>query len=230
MLRAILMDFDGVIADTEPLHFKMFQKVMAQEGITLTRKEYYDQYLGLDDRGCFTAVFQSQGRPLRPQDLDCLAKTNARFFKEAIAKEVALTPGAEACIKKLASKYTLAIVSGALKKEVSSILHRGDLKKYFPVIVAAEDVRKGKPHPEGYMKAVEWLNVNVFSSEWPLEPSECLVIEDSPWGIEAAQRAGMVCLALTTSYPHTQVQKADLIVTNLKEISLAGLEKMSTKC
>jgi beta-phosphoglucomutase len=227
MLRAIIMDFDGVIADTEPIHFKLFQKVLAEEVIDLKFKDYEEKYLGLDDWACLTAVIENCGREVDPEYLHSLVEKKAELFKATIKNELRFIPGSLAFIKRVATKCPLAIVSGALKKEVVSILRIGEVRRHFPVIVAAEDVEEGKPHPEGYQRSLELLNVNIFSKDWPLQASECVVIEDSHWGIQAAHQAGMHCVALTTTYPKKDLQVADAIFPNLSKISFADLDKIT---
>lgn len=228
MLRAILFDFDGVLADTEPIHLRMFQKVLLEEGITLKESDYYSKYLGFDDRTCFQAVFYDQRKKLSRSRLEEMLRRKTRAFKVYVASRNVLLPGVKRVVRMLGSRFPLAIISGALRREILLILKSTELDGYFSLIVSAEDVQKGKPHPEGFRYALKQLNQKVFTPEWPLVASECLVIEDSHWGIEAARRAGMLCLAIATSYPQAKLRDADQVITSLKELTVSKLKEIDT--
>ncbi|MBI1908782.1 MAG: HAD family phosphatase [Deltaproteobacteria bacterium] len=212
--KAILFDFDGVLVDNEPIHLKMFQKVLAEEGVRLTRQDYYTKYLGMDDKGCFSAVLKAAGRPTSVAYLHLLTRRKTRCYKEFVAKHLKFLPGVKEFIQEASKNSCLGIVSGALREEILLILGLGGLKKYFSVIVSAEDVKNGKPNPEGYLLGLKKLSA--FHKE-KIFPRETLVVEDSLWGIEAAHRAGIKCLAVTTSYPASQLKKADWVVKELSQ-------------
>ena len=144
-------------------------------------------------------------------------------MKELFSRRRVLLPGAKRAIKLMAARFPLAIVSGALRAEIRLILQREELSSFIEVLVAADDVTHGKPHPQGLRLALHQLNQKVYDPVWPLRARECLVIEDSLWGIEAARRAGMPCLAVSTSYPKSKLTSADLVWTGLKEITRASL-------
>ncbi len=218
MLRAILFDCDGVIVDTEPLHLAAFQEALLQEAIQLRDRDYYEKYLGTDDRDCFRLVFESERRPLTPDHLDRLIERKARIYRELAPTRLTVYPGIVTFVHQAAEQFQLAVVSGALRAEVEMALEVAQIRNLFPVIVGQEDVSAGKPAPEGFLLAKAMLDPN-------LAPHECVVIEDSLQGVSAAKRAGMRCLALTTSYPREMLSDADWIVSSLIEISpnqLAG--------
>jgi beta-phosphoglucomutase len=218
MLRAILFDFDGVLTNTEPVHLKAFQKILLKNGIKLSREDYYKEYLGMDDRGCFKKVFEDQGKELSLEQLKNLINQKNEIFMEEIRAGSLFYPGVKDLVSSLQGKYYLGIVSGALGSEIKSLLQTIDLIKPFQVIVAADDVKNGKPDPEGFLLALKLLKRDFVLTSEILLPEECLVIEDSPWGIEGAKVAGMKCVALTTSYPAGSLKKADWILENLQEI------------
>jgi len=225
MLKAIIFDFNGVIADDEPLHLELFQKVLGEEGLPLSEQDYYAKnYLGMDDRGCFGAVFKAHGRTATEGDIQRLIVRKAEYYKQAIQSRMILFPGAADFVKQAAARYPLAIASGALRHEIVMILEHAGIKPYFKVMVSAEDVRQGKPSPEGFMKALERLNAHPSRSTQPILASECLVIEDSPFGIAAARSAGMKCLAITNSYPAERLGEAHQIVKTLEGLRLEALE------
>ncbi len=226
MLRAIVFDCDGIIADNEPLHLRMFQKVLGQEGMTLTEKEYYDIYLGMDDRDCFTSVFAANNQDITPSQLHQLIERKAVYFEEAVKIELKFFPGVLDLIRKSSERYPLAIASGALRHELELILEAGRVLDRFKAIVAAEDVRAGKPNPEGFLKALHAINALSPRPDPLIHPEDCLVIEDSFSGVQAAKSADMRCLAVTNSYTADQLNQADLAVESLEGISHDTLERL----
>lgn len=225
-LRAILFDFDGVLADTEPIHFQMFQGILKEEGIDLSQSAYYDKYLGLDDRGCFTQVFKDNGRSLEPAKLEGLVQKKNRSLLEFVKGRALLSPRVPELIAGLRDRYFLTVVSGALRSEIVAILEGAGLSQAFQVVVAAEDVSQGKPHPEGFQTAIRVLNRDFVPPAEILLPGECLAIEDSPWGIESAKAAGVKCLAVATSYDESRLKGADLIAKGLTSIPWERVEAL----
>lgn len=223
MLKAIIFDCDGVIADTEPIHLAGFKRVLAEEGITLTDEDYFAHYLALDDRGCFTRVFAERGAGLTSAQLIELIERKAGYVSQAMQTGLALMPGATEFIHKAAGRYPLAVASGALRAEVEMVLNYGGLRDCFRAIVSAEDTLYGKPHPDPFIKALELLNQPTSDR---IEPCECLVVEDSIHGIRAAHQAGMRCLAVTNSYSAEKLTEAELVVDNLLRLSLRDAESL----
>lgn len=220
-LRAIIFDFNGVIVDDEPLHLELFREVLAAERIVLTDADYHDKYLGYDDRGCFTAALRDAGRAEDASNEAFIAELierKAALYVKAIEDRCLLFPGVVELTRRLAGKYPLAIASGALRNEIEIVLSRGGLRDCFREIIAAEDVTVCKPDPEGYVKALAALN-----AEQTILPGECLVIEDSVAGVEAARRAEMRCLAVTNSYAAEALKEADWIVASLADIDLESM-------
>ena len=215
MIKAKIFDFNGVVVDDEPIHFAMFRKVLAGEGIALSQMDYYRYYLGMNDRDCFAAVLKKDGRNPAAKLVNVLIRRKARFYRAYIARHLIFFPGVRGFLRRAARKYPLAIASGALRSEIDYILRKGKLEACFSAIVAAEDVRNGKPHPEGFQKALRLLNRNLSLRLWP---NECLVVEDSLEGIRAAKKAGMRCLALASSHPPSQLKRADWVVKSYQEI------------
>lgn len=220
MLRAILFDFNGVIVDDEPLHFSLFQKALAPKNLSLTKEDYYQKYLGFDDRDAFAAALKDRGVDPSAALIHELTETKAAAYDQEAQKLDLFVPGALDFIRKSADKYFLGVVSGALRREVEAWLKRGGVLGLFQAVVAAEDMKKGKPDPEGFLRALDRINRDFVPSSEILLPQECLTIEDSMWGIQAAHGADMKCLALTTSYSKAELQKADWVVGRFSEISL----------
>ena len=225
MLRAVIFDFNGIIVDDEPIHFKLFQRVLGEEGITLTEEAYYARYLGFDDRGAFMAGFREHGRPLSDAKLAALIKRKADYYQEAIRNHVTVFPGVKNLVADLARTLPLAVASGALRHEIETILKTLGLLDHFRAIVAAEDVSQGKPEPEIYLKALAALNSRGGNGK-PIEAADCVVIEDSKEGIRGARRAGMKCLAVTNSHPPELLSEATAVVKSLENVQLSFLQSL----
>jgi beta-phosphoglucomutase len=223
MLRAVIFDFNGIIVDDEPIHFKLFQRVLGEEGIILTEDAYYARYLGFDDRGAFIAGFRDNDRSLTDQKLSELIDRKALYYQDAIRNHVVVFPGVKTLVYELAPSVPLAVASGALRHEIATILTTAGLLNYFQVIVSAEDVRQGKPEPEIFLKALAKLNAGASPQ---IEAANCVVIEDSKEGIRGARAAGMKCLAVTNSHPAELLGEANAIVKSLEEVTLPFLQQL----
>lgn len=221
MLRAIIFDCDGVIADTEPLHLAAFQRVLEEEGITLSKDEYVERFLALDDRGCFTKVYEENKRELSPARLAELIARKAGYIEPVMEERLRFFPGSAEFIREASLIYPVAIASGALRSEIELILKHGGVRDCFDVIVSAEDVSKSKPDPEPFLLARLLLSAAMAVD---IEPEACLVIEDSIHGVEAARGAGMRVLAVTNSYPKEELTTADCVVDSLEGLSISSLE------
>jgi beta-phosphoglucomutase len=209
-IAAIVFDFDGVLADSEPLHFQAFHRVLAGIGITIDRDEYYAQYLGFDDVGAFRAMAAARGRDWDDEQIAALVAHKTTVFDDLLASDGVLYPNAAACVERLAARFPLGIASGALKHEILAILKGSGLERHFRFVVAAGDTRRSKPAPDPYRRAAELHN---------LPPAACLAIEDSRWGIESAKAAGLRCIAVTNTYPAHELTMADAVITSLDEFT-----------
>ena len=225
MLRAVIFDFNGIIVDDEPIHFRLFQRVFAEEGIILTEADYYARYLGFDDRGAFCHGFEDHNRPLSDALLLELIERKAVYYQEAIRNHVDIFPGVIRLVPELARTLPLAVASGALRSEIEAILRTAGLLEHFQAIVAAEDVTQGKPEPDVFLKALRQIN-HRLGAEPPIGPHECVVIEDSKEGIKGARRAGMKCVAVTNSHPAELLGEASQIVSSLEDVNLDQLAKV----
>ena len=153
-LTAIIFDFDGVIADTEPLHFAGFRQTLAEIGISLTESDYYANYLGYDDRGCFIAALTAHQRPTDPSALAQLMQRKAHAYLESVKDHLVIFPGVREFVREASAAYPLAIASGALRHEIEVILEQAGLRKEFLHITSAEDVTRGKPDPQPFLQAL----------------------------------------------------------------------------
>ncbi len=225
MLKAIIFDCDGVIVNSEPHHLEAFQRILAEEGITLTSEAYYQTYLAMDDKGCFEAALTAHGRPVSNPILKRLITRKMALYRVLSQQSLYLYPGVVAFVEKAGKSYRLAIASGAFRGEIKFALSKGNMLSSFPVIVSAQDVKHGKPNPEAFQTALARLNAQTPHEQ--ILPSECVVIEDSLHGVGAAKAAGMRCLAVTNSYARVQLSgRADRVVDSLTEIAPEDLEAL----
>jgi HAD superfamily hydrolase (TIGR01509 family) len=220
-LRAVLFDFDGVIVDSEPLHFGALRDALAPEGILIDAAEYAREYLAYDDRGAIRTALERHGHAWDGERVERIARRKAERF-EKLLPTVPWLPGARELVRALASEVPLAIASGALRAEIEAILVAGGLRDAFGAIVGAEDVVSGKPHPEPYLRAMDALR----RAAPGLEPAECVVIEDSMPGIAAARAAGMTVVAVTNSYPAERLTAAQHVVDSLERVSPESLRAL----
>ena len=218
ILKAVIFDFNGVIVNDEPLHLELFRRVLGEEGISITEEEYMARYLGFDNFKCFRAALTDAGREQQATDLAHIVALIARktdYYLEAINDRFLLFPGVVELARRLAANYPMGIVSGAERKEIEHVLERAGIRDCFQTIITSADLKSGKPDPEGFLKALATLNSR-GNVEPPILSEECLVIEDSRAGVQAAKNAGMRCLAVTNSYPAEKLSHADWIVTELE--------------
>ena len=212
--QAVIFDFDGVIVDTEPLHFAAFQRLLEPVGLGFTWDQYVEVYMGFDDRDAFLEAFKDTGNGLTADELSDLINRKAALFQEIIRSGISAYPGVVDLIKKIRRSSTpLAISSGALRSDIDPILQTLGIEECFDVIVTADDVARSKPDPECYRLALARLN-RFHSLSIPSE--KVLAIEDTPAGIEAAKGAGLQVLAVTNSYPAGQLTHADFIAESLE--------------
>jgi beta-phosphoglucomutase len=215
--EAVIFDFDGVIVDTEPLHYKAFQKVLEPLSLGFSWQEYVKTYMGFDDRDAFKEAFTIRGKIIEGQSLHHLIDQKAQVFQAIIRDGITAYPGATELIKKLHIQHVpLAISSGALRSDIIPILEMLDISDCFDTIVTADDVAKSKPDPEGYN-----LAFNKIRQKWQqlsISGANSLAIEDTPAGIESAQAAGLMVVAVTNSYPRENISKANFTVNSLEEL------------
>ena len=214
-----MFDFDGVIADSEPLHLRAYQAVLGQDGIDLTKEDYYKRYLGYDDVGLFQALTRDRRIPISTGRIDSWVESKSEILEEMLSCDSILFPGAAAYVKMCAGRYPLAIASGALAREIEIVLEHAGLRDCFKAIASASDGVRGKPAPDLYMLAMAKLrDVRI------LEPNSCIAIEDSRWGIEAARLAGLRTVAVTHTYPAAELPGADFTVDRLSDVTIPSLE------
>jgi beta-phosphoglucomutase len=211
--RAVLFDFDGVIVNSEPLHFFAFHQVLAAEKIELMEEEYYRELIGFDDRGAFRHLFQNRGINIEPKDLSRLMTRKSEVVMELIEqRKYQALAGVEELVRGLWRHYPLAICSGALREEIEAMLAGVSLRDCFSVIVAAEDVAVGKPDPSGYLLCKKLLSEK---AKVELKPADCLIVEDAPSVIKSVKAVGFPTLGVATSHDIEKLSDANWRVTTL---------------
>jgi beta-phosphoglucomutase len=220
-MRAVIFDFDGVLVDSEPLHFQALQEALEPEGIGISRDSYYAKYLAFDDFGALRKVLEDHGISPDSELLERLARRKARSFEDLLNR-VGFFPGARELVQGLAARVPLAIASGARHAEIEAILNVGGLREAFSAIVGADDVPRTKPDPAPYLIAAEQL----LAVAPGLEPWQCLAVEDSMPGIASALAAGMKVVGVAHSYPPAKLKAAHLVVESLYGIDHDGLRAL----
>ena len=223
MIRAVVFDFDGVIANSEPLHFRAYRDVLADRGLTLTEAAYYERYLGYDDIGAFRAIAADGGVTLDEEAVAGLVARKAQRLEALEHDGSVLFPGAREAIQRIAAVWPTAIASGALKPEILRVLDHEQLRGFFPIVVSAEDTAASKPDPAPYLRAVALLGAGIEQ----LHPSECVAIEDSRWGLVSARAAGLRTVGITHTYSASELEEAaDAVITHMDQFTpelVAGL-------
>ena len=224
MLRAIIFDFDGVLVDSEPIIMRLTQQVAAREGWTLSEADYYRELIHLDDRAMVERLGQLHGRAIDPAHRQELVEWKTRAYQEIIKDGLPPMPGAVEFLNEVAARFPLAIASGSLRPEIEYLLEKAGLRDKFSVMVTASECERSKPDPQGYLMALEALGRLPRFARQPLGAVECLAIEDSAGGVDAAHAAGMKCLALTYSCPAAELAHADWVCGRFAEVDLAEVE------
>jgi beta-phosphoglucomutase len=224
-LQAVIFDCDGVLVDTEPLHYRAFQEVLAPLGLAHSYAHYLEHFIGFDDRDAFLHAFKEAGRALGPEGLARLTAAKEQALEKIVLEGVPTFPGVVELVRDLASHGTpLAIASGALRHEVYAFVASLGLDGLFSVVVAADEVKRSKPDPETYLAALNRLRE--MPGNGALGAGSCIAVEDTPAGIASARGAGLFVVGVTNSFPKEDLGGADLVVESLAGMThgaMAGL-------
>ena len=219
MIKALLMDFNGVIINDEPIQMRAYQEVLAAENIALTDADYYE-CLGMDDRGFVEAAYARAGRKPEGNKVLEAVQLKTQKWHDIMADGIPLFENVENFIRKMSNEFALGIVSMARRQEIVYILEQTDLTDCFHLVVSAEDVSKSKPDPECYRIGFRELDLARTSrGHLPMIQSECVVVEDSPPGVQAGKAAGLSVLGVTNTVPAEQLRAAgaDWIARDLND-------------
>ncbi len=224
MFRAVIFDFDGVITDSEVLHLRAFNKSLESFGIALTRKDYYQNYLGFSDFDCYKTLVDQGLLNIDQRQIGDIIRQKSVIFEELAKTEGRTIEGVHEFLEMLEqNSIPMAICSGSLLVEIELTLDEAHLRHFFKAIVSAEQVRKGKPHPEGFLLAMQKLG---GACTPPPTAGQCVVIEDSHWGLQAGNAAGMHTVAVTNSYEAEQLTMAEKVVAQLTDLSMDDLQQL----
>jgi beta-phosphoglucomutase-like phosphatase (HAD superfamily) len=216
--RAALFDFNGTISLDEPILDRLFQEVFAEIGIELTSEEYYAHLAGLSDPEIVATGLELHGRAADPRLCDELLRAKIDRYKRVVLAEPTVPAAVADAVRLVAERVPVAIGSGAVREEIVHVLRQHGLAHLFDVLVTIDEVAQGKPDPETYLRCLEGLR----TTHPTLEPADCVVFEDSRFGIAAAHAAGMRCVAVHTSGDRATLAAAELVVQGLtRELALA---------
>ncbi len=219
-LKAVLLDFNGVIIKDEPIHEDLIGDILLSENLRPVSSEFKAFCLGRSDRACLRDILAQRGRVVSDKYLENLIQKKTQAYQQKLVEldELPLYPGIREFLTQLQQQeIAIAMVTGALRQEVELVLQKSDIAEYFSLIIAGDDITQSKPEPEGYLLAVKQLN---------LQPSECLAIEDSYPGIEAAKKAGIPVVGVANTYPlHMLQRRANWIVDYLGQLELERFYK-----
>lgn len=204
--KAVLFDMDGVIVDSMPYHFISWFETLKNYNVTVSPFDIYENE-GEKCEICVKRFFKRDRIKCNKKIISEILKLRDRIYKKYF--KVHLFSDIEPVLNKLKEKgFALAIVTGSNRDKVKSMLPKKILSK-FDVIIAADMIKRGKPHPDSYLTAAQQLNV---------KPRQCIVVENAPYGIKAAKAAKMFCVAITTSLPAQYLKQADIVCKKIKEI------------
>jgi beta-phosphoglucomutase family hydrolase len=210
---AAIWDLDGVLVDTAELHFQAWRHTLKIYGITLTR-EYFRKIFGIRNEELLPPLL---GEISSPALINEISEYKEGVFRKSIHNHVQILPGVNQWLSILEKRGACqAVASSAPLENVKFLLSETGIRRYISAVVAADDLQ-GKPDPAVFLKAASLIRV---------APSHCLVFEDSPVGVEAARRAGMKCIAVTTTNQAAALSKADIIVDRLDQIGIEAFDKL----
>ncbi len=204
-IEVVIFDFDGVLVDSMPYHAEAWVKAFAEVGIKMDPGQIYG-IEGSNHIGVVKCIFAANGKTPSEEQIDSIADRKRELFLELNNSKT--FKGMRDCLASLHSKYKIAVVSGSARQiidELSSTFY----PEMFDVIVSGSDILNGKPAPDPYLKAMEMLDAS---------PEKCVVVENAPFGVEAAKNAGIFCIAVPTYVDSEVLQKADIVVADHSEL------------
>jgi beta-phosphoglucomutase family hydrolase len=213
-LEAVLWDLDGVIADTGEYHYRAWQYVFGEKGVTFSKEDFMRHFGQRHD----TIIRFALGDGLSTEEFDAVTEKKQREYRRIVAENIKALPGAIELIRSLnKNNIKTAIASSAPIENVDVIIKGLKIEDCFQAIASGMEVDEGKPSPQIFLLAAKKLGV---------DPGNCVVLEDAIAGVAAAKTAGMKCIAVTNSHPVDRLEKADVIVDSLEKIGIKELVKI----
>jgi len=227
-LKAVIFDFNGVIINDESIHQELVDEMLLGENLRPSGSEYQKVCLGRSDRACIRDILSLRGRVVSEDYLNKLIKTKAEAYCQRIEQleTLPIYTGVKEFLAQIQAKeIVIALVTGALRNEVELVLQKAEIAAYFSIIVAGDDIQVSKPEPDGYLLAVERLNR--LKPALGLQPSNCLVIEDTFAGIEAGKRARMQVVGVANTCPFHMLQRqTNWTVDYLLELEIERVQEV----
>ncbi|QNF32650.1 HAD family phosphatase [Adhaeribacter swui] len=219
---AVLFDMDGVICDTNPYHLKAWKKFAEKHQLNLEGKDLGHYIYGRTNRDALQLFIKdnafANGNDFTSDQLTDLSEEKEALFRDIYRDHVELTGGLQNFLQELKDAgVPMALASNAPISNIDFILDATNTRTYFDAVVDATQVTKGKPDPEIYLRAAELLNV---------EPSNCIVMEDSTVGVEAGQKAEMKVVGITTTHSAEELSHTDLVIDSFTELGLNELKNL----
>ena len=211
MIEAIIFDMDGTLVDTEPFNTEIEKRLFRLNKIEISEEEH-QKYLGIASDAMWREIAEQHKLQIPVTELiEQNHKESYRYLSEV--EQIPVMPGLVDLLKKLqAKKYPVAVASSSTPEIIDLILNKTNLKKYFQVIVSAQEAGKSKPEPDVFILAAEKLGIL---------PANCLVVEDSTNGIKAALAARMTCVAYQAPGADPQKQnEADAVIRNYSQLEM----------
>jgi HAD superfamily hydrolase (TIGR01509 family) len=227
-LKAIFLDFNGVIINDEPIHKELIDEILLGENLRPSAGEFQEFCLGRSDRACLSDILSRRGRLVMDDYLNKLIATKAKVYQQRLEQleTLPIYPGLTDFLAKIQTKgLKIGLVTGALRSEVKQVLDRAGIASYFSVIVAGDDIKASKPQPDSYLLAVERFNRLDITLQ--IQPSNCLAIEDTPAGIQAAKKAGIQVVGIANTYPfHVMQRQANWAIDYFWDLELERIEQV----
>ena len=204
--HAVLWDMDGVLVDTGDFHFSAWKQTFEELGVAFDQEDFKATF-GMNNAGILEWLY---GRKPEPEEVAQVSEKKESLFRELIKGKAEPLPGVLAWLQQFQTwGIKQAITSSAPPKNIEVLVAELKIENYFDAIISGFDL-PGKPNPDVFLKAANAIQVR---------PEKCVVIEDAIAGVEGAKRAGMKCIAVTTTNPASKLAKADFIVDRLKNMN-----------
>ncbi len=211
-IRAVFFDLDGVLADTEPLHLEAIRRILAPHGIRLSEERYLEEFLPVPYREVARTLLVEQGHFVGEGELEQIERFIRRDARQLLLREARPFPQADAVLEAAARRGPIGLVTSTDRSIVDPLLTGWGWLGRFDVMICGDDVPRGKPAPDPYLRALE---VAATAMDPPLQSWECLVFEDTPHGIRSAIGAGMRVIGVATTLPADRLGEAERVIDRL---------------